>query len=107
MKLEELYQDFALLDPVGKLSFVSEYRVLRSYNLKSEVNVKTRKVPETTSFTEQEKLLMKLLGLKAKDLRALKALKEERSEVEETDDDSELSAATLFDENNTLLESEE
>ncbi len=50
---------------------------------------------------------MKLLGLKAKDLRALKALKEERREVEETDDDSELSAAILFDENNTLLESEE
>lgn len=102
MKLEELYQDFELLSPEERMAFVAEYRAKRASELRKNDEAKTKK-QLSIGFTEQEKLMMKLLGLKAKDLKALKSLKDD----DVSENNSEEEAAILFDDNNLMLETNE
>ncbi len=107
MKLYELYPKFESLSDEDRCKFVAQYRKQRSLDLTKTSKDKSKKEKESiTAFSNEEKLMMKLLGLKAKDLRALKAMKLEQ-EVDIEPQSSADEDAVLFDENLELLDNYE
>jgi hypothetical protein len=103
MKLEELYPNYNEMSQEERLAFVAGYRFKRASDL-SHTEEPSAKKQGLLVLTEEEKVLMKLLGIKQKDIKALRALKDEPSEVaEETPEDD----AVLFDDDNLTLEAEE
>jgi hypothetical protein len=95
MKLSQMYLDFNQMDEPAQVFFIQEYRKKRQYDL-SHVVTKT-KTSSKLELTEDEKVMVKLLGLKPKDIMALRALGP-LEEEEETGD--------LFDDNG-LVEGDE
>ena len=73
MKLENLYPDFMSLDEPAQLFFIQEYRKRRALDLSSSVT-KTKATTSNFDITDEEKVMMKLLGLKMKDIQALRAI---------------------------------
>lgn len=75
MRLEGLYKNFGRSSPEEQLAYVVEYRLRRAKDLETIPKSK----PVTTSkkisldLTEEDKALMKLLGLKKKDIIALRS----------------------------------
>ena len=79
MRLENLYENFGLASPEAQAEYMSAYRFRRSQDLLKEPTWPKPKKKSTKSkkpkavLTEEEKVLMKLLGLKKKDMVALRA----------------------------------
>jgi hypothetical protein len=72
MKLEQMYLDFTQMDEPAQVFFIQEYRKKRLYDL-SHVVTKT-KTSSKVELTEEEKVMARLLGLKTKDMIALRAI---------------------------------
>ncbi len=84
MRLENLYENFGKASPEIQAQYMSEYRLRRAEDLsKTPTWPKPKKIAKGTSkkprvkYTDEEKTLMKLLGLKQKDIVALRAVTEE------------------------------
>ena len=91
MRLENLYKNFGTSTPEEQVAFISAYRLHRASDLVSTSETKTtsrtKRFPDKTSIfdvSEEEKALMKILGLKMKDVATLRALQEE--DTKDTDD---------------------
>lgn len=95
MRLEHLYEDFVLMDEAKQLQFIQDYRVRRQSDLSSVV--KSSRVTSKIGITEEERVIMKVLGLKMKDIVALR----KANIVEEPEDNG----GDLF--NEAILEEEE
>ncbi len=83
MRLENLYENFGEASPEEQAAYIAIYRLRRAEDLakpstypKKKKTTRTRKVP-AKPLTEEEKTLMTLLGLKKKDVVALRALSQE------------------------------
>lgn len=74
MKLYQLFPNFIKLSSLGRIKFIRSYRAKRASEL--EANIK-KKAGSRITLTEEEKRLMKSLGISQK---ALKALKESLNE---------------------------
>jgi len=71
MKFHQLYNNFLELSPLEREAFVRKYREERARDLeRSSKGKKTSPV----SLTEEEKALLKTLGINKKDLLSLKEL---------------------------------
>lgn len=100
MRLENLYLNFGTSSPEEQAKYISEYRLRRAQDLEKVPTSKKRSqsVKPKLELTEEEKVVMKMLGLKQKDILALRSTAiEAEDEVEETGD--------LF--SDTILEEEE
>lgn len=102
MKLEELYPNYNEMTQEERFAFVAGYRFKRASDL-SRTEEPSAKKQGLLVLTEEEKVLMKLLGIKQKDIKALRALQGEEPPSEETPEDD----AVLFDDDNLTLEAEE
>jgi hypothetical protein len=75
MRLENLYTDFGIAQPEEQAVILSIYRLRRAEDMQKPGRV-WRKPAETASkppaFTAEEKAVMKMLGLKQKDMLALR-----------------------------------
>ena len=86
MRLEDLYENFGTAAPEAQLAYVSLYRLRRAEDLAKPSTYRrksTRTVQSKAALTEEEKLLCKLLGLKQKDILALRTAPTEEDEVTE------------------------
>jgi len=70
MKLYELFPNFIKLSEIERMEFVRSYRTKRALEL--EENIKSKKGKGRISLSEDEKQLIKALGITQKDLLALK-----------------------------------
>jgi hypothetical protein len=80
MLLSQLYKNFGKSSPEEQAEFISQYRLRRATDLETTPAVRERKpttgtVVKKLVLSEEEKLLMKLLGLKQKDVMAMRELK--------------------------------
>lgn len=101
MRLEDLYTNFGEQSPEDQLKFIAEYRLRRAEDMeKPSTFKKKRRVNSTPKpvLTEEEKVVMKLLGLKQKDIIALR---EAATSVDDSDD------ADLFNEDSFDTDDEE
>ena len=71
MKLYELFPDFTKLSSLERMKFLRSYRAKRALEL--ENNIKNKRKSKL-SLTQEEKDLMKSLGIKQKDLALLKEI---------------------------------
>ena len=75
MRLEQLYKNFGSSSVEDQTAYIVEYRLKRAKDLETIPKSK----PSTTSkkisyeLTDEEKALMKLLGIKKRDLEALRS----------------------------------
>ena len=80
MRLENLYENFGLASPEMQAKYITEYRLRRSEDL-AKPSTYPKSKPKSSKpklvLTEEEKSLMKLLGLKKKDMVALRSIAEE------------------------------
>lgn len=92
MRLEDLYQDFSKMSSEEQASFISSYRLRRATELASTTPLKlsTAKIKTKVELSDEEKAIMKLLGLKQKDVLALRS----NNSTEPIEEDTE--AANLF-----------
>lgn len=91
MRLETLYLNFGTASPEDQAKYISEYRLRRMQDLEKTPPSKKRSQSAKTTkleLTDEEKIVMKMLGLKQKDILALRAtaIEVEEEEVEETGD---------------------
>ena len=70
MKLYELFPNFIKLSQIKKTEFIRTYRDKRALEL--EDNIKSKKKSSRIPLSEEEKQLIKSLGITQKDLLALK-----------------------------------
>lgn len=76
MQLKDLYKNFGTSTPDEQAEFVAQYRLRRASDLESTPTVQRKKSTTKTTgglkitLSEEEKLLMKMLGLKQKDILA-------------------------------------
>ena len=93
MRLENLYENFGQLSPEKQQGYIAFYRLRRAADMDKPAFKKKRKsgtaAPKKNELTEQEKLLMQLLGLKKNEVLALRSITED-SEVEANMDDEKL-----------------
>ena len=90
MQLGQLYKNFGTSSPEEQAEFMSVYRLKRASDLSSSPTVqKKRSITGNgasslkLALSEEEKLLMKMLGLKQKDILAARSKKSEEEDVEE------------------------
>ena len=100
MRLENLYQNFGLLPPEGQLAYLTEYRKKRAEDMAKPNTYKFRKTKSTVKrskidLSDEEKALMKVLGLKQKDMMMLRDAVTEEEVVE---DDASLLSDNSFEE---------
>ena len=101
MQLSDLYKNFGTSSPEEQAAFVAWYRIKRATDLLAPSTFKERK-PSTSSaqkkltLSDEEKALVKLLGLKQKDIIAMRELKASIEEV--SADDSGLLNDSSFEE---------
>lgn len=103
MQLGQLYKNFGTSSPEEQAEFMSAYRLKRASDL-SNSPIEKKKRSTTSSGTsaqkitlsEEEKLLMKMLGLKQKDILA--ARQTSIVEVESAESDIDLLKDSTFDE---------
>lgn len=95
MQLQQLYEDFITLSPTGQLEFVFSYRKARAIDL-ADVKAKSKQpVMSKIDISDEEKVVMKLLGLKMKDILALRTMNMQEEPEEDKDVD-------LFDDNGLI-----
>jgi len=84
MRLEDLYENFGKASPEAQLEFIAAYRLRRAKDLETIPKAKSSSSPKKTSLelSEEEKILMAILGLKKKDIIALRDLKEDNNPAE-------------------------
>jgi hypothetical protein len=93
MQLRQLYKNFGESSPEEQAEFMSAYRLKRASDLGSAPTAQKKRLTTVTSaalklsFSEEEKILMKMLGLKQKDILATRqtSLLEEESKENEVD----------------------
>lgn len=86
MRLEQLYLNFGKSSPEEQLAFISSYRLRRAQDLEKSVPSKKKSSTSTKvklELTAEEKMIMKMLGLKQKDVIALREAKISEEEDEE------------------------
>jgi len=101
MRLEDLYTNFGKSPPEEQLKYIAEYRLRRATDLAAIPS--TKKSPAKKSkidlsgieLTQEEKAIMKMLGLKQKDIAALRASVQEEVSMS---DDKDLFKDELFEE---------
>ena len=81
MRLENLYENFGLASPSMQAQYIINYRLRRAEDMEKPSNwpkeKKTSSPKQAASpITDEEAALMKLLGLKKKDVLALRAISE-------------------------------
>lgn len=82
-RLEDLFPDFVAMTYEEQIEFIRAYRARRAVDLQE---VTTYAINKTANkLTPEEAALLKSLGIKAKDLRSLKALT--LGEAEDDDDE--------------------
>ena len=98
MRLENLYENFGLATPEAQAEYITNYRLLRAEDMAKPSTYNKKKSTSSTAtpkvklqLTEEEQTLMELLGLKKKDVVALRALyvSEDEEEIEESEDEEE------------------
>lgn len=98
MRLEELYNNFGKAPHEEQQKFVAEYRLRRAQDLAEIPPITTRKIVSVKrsiiDLSDDEKAVMKKLGLKQKDILSLRDSIEDESLV----DDKELFKDDSFDE---------
>lgn len=94
MRLEDLYTNFGRMNPAQQAEFVFTYRQSRNLDLAkpSTFRKKASTTQKTAPLTEKERVLMSLLGLKRKDIMALR-----ESVAEDAADDDKLLTDDSFD----------
>lgn len=70
MKLYKLFPDFTKLSYSERVEFLRSYRAKRALEL--EENIKNKKKSSKILLSDEEKALIKMLGITQKDLKALK-----------------------------------
>lgn len=70
MKLYKLFPDFTKLSYSERVEFLRSYRAKRALEL--EENIKNKKKSSKILLSDEEKALIKVLGITQKDLKALK-----------------------------------
>jgi hypothetical protein len=90
MLLSQLYKNFGKSSPEEQAEYVAAYRLRRAADLATTPANKKRKLTAGTVLkklvlSEEEKLLMKLLGLKQKDILAMRELKTSIDEADLND----------------------
>ncbi len=70
MKLYNLFPNFTKLSYSERVEFLRSYRTKRAKEL--EENIKNKKGSSRVSLSDEEKALIKALGITQKDLKALK-----------------------------------
>jgi hypothetical protein len=78
MRLENLYQNFGESSPEAQALYVTEYRLRRAEDMTKVPSwpkpTKKGKRKKALPLSEDEKQVMKLLGLKKKDVIAMRAM---------------------------------
>lgn len=96
MRLENLYSNFGLMSVDEQQKFISDYRFKRQMELdstKQATKVKSSVKGSKIELSDEEKALMKLLGIKVKDIETLRgAMKSE----EVSSDDEKIFADNTF-----------
>jgi len=82
MRLENLYSNFGTSSPEAQAAYMSAYRLRRAEDIAKPSTYPKKKASTSGSrskidLSESEKLLMKRLGLRQKDMLLLKASVEE------------------------------
>jgi len=90
MLLSQLYKNFGKSSPEEQAEYVAAYRLRRAADLATTPANKERKLTAGTVLkklvlSEEEKLLVKLLGLKQKDILAMRELKTSIDEADLND----------------------
>ena len=84
MKLHQLYENFGEATPEKQQEYIAAYRLRRAQDMEKPSTFKKKRASVSTTpkpvLSEEEKMLAKLLGLKQKDILALRNV----AEVEET-----------------------
>ncbi len=80
MRLENLYPNFGESSPEAQALYISEYRARRAEDMSKQPNwPKPKKTSKkriaATPLTPEEKQIMKLLGLKKKEVIAMRKMK--------------------------------
>ena len=103
MRLEQLYKNFGLASPEEQAEFISAYRFKRASDLSSSSTVQKKQLTTSSNtstsklaLSEEEKLLMKMLGIKQKDIIAMRQVS--LTEVESSENESDLLKDSTFDE---------
>ncbi len=97
MRLEDLYENFVTASPEQQARIISAYRLRRAEELAKPTPTAKKQTTSSASrskidLSAEEKAVMKMLGLKQKDILALRAT----VEVEEDEDDASLLADNTF-----------
>jgi hypothetical protein len=102
MRLENLYLNFGEASPEMQALFIASYRLKRAQDMEKPSTYKKKvvSIKVRLELTEEEKVVMKMLGLKQKDILALRATSTE-VEAEEPGEET----GDLF--KDELLEEEE
>jgi hypothetical protein len=87
-KLEDLYEDFMALSEEEQTLFIRKYREKRAKDLLEITTYTIRK--NTTKLSDEEKALLKSLGIKAGDLTALRGLIGGDQDDEDEEEDSDV-----------------
>ena len=86
MRLENLYPNFAKICAEEQAAYIASYRLKRAQDLVIEPKQKKVRSGKGSKIelSDEEKALMKLLGLKQKDVLALRAIEPDTEEQEES-----------------------
>jgi len=87
MRLENLYLNFGTSSSEAQAEYITAYRLRRAQDLEKIPTSKKKGVTAKPrlELTDEEKAIMKLLGIKQKDIFALRSIAlEAEEEVEET-----------------------
>ena len=103
MQLGQLYKNFGTSSPEEQAEFISVYRLKRASDLSNPSTLQKKRAVASSktptsklALSEEEKLLMKMLGLKQKDILA--ARQTSIVEVENTDNEADLLKDSTLDE---------
>ncbi len=86
MRLENLYLNFGTSSPEEQAAYISSYRLRRAEDMAKPSSMKKKPgkaVSTKVTLSDEEKAVMKLLGLKMKDVIALREAVIDTGEVEE------------------------
>jgi hypothetical protein len=91
MRLENLYVNFGKSPPEEQARYIAEYRLRRSTDLAaapptSKKSTVIKSKFDVSALTAEEKAIMKMLGLKAKDIAALRASVVEEDSIKDDKD---------------------
>jgi hypothetical protein len=100
MRLEQLYPDFSSMSPEAQAADLSAYRLRRAQDLSKPPAEKKSITGKKSQYdlSDEDKVLMKMLGIRPKDLLALRAATAEPEVEENESDDTDLLKEDTFDE---------